>query len=99
MRPSRVTATNTASSLSASGIAVGLSTLASSTFTLFASIGVITMKMISRHSITSTIGVTLILELTFLPSSLLLIAITAPHTLVSGPRVKNWQRADHVGVL
>jgi hypothetical protein len=33
--------------------------------------GVTTMKMISRTSITSTMGVTLISELTFDPSSLL----------------------------
>jgi hypothetical protein len=43
---------------------VGLEVLAS--FTLLAwIIGVITMKMISRTSITSTMGVTLILELIF----------------------------------
>src|SRR5690242_5005589 len=37
--------------------------------------GVMTMKMISRTSITSTIGVTLMSELTFLPSSLFARAI------------------------
>jgi hypothetical protein len=37
-----------------------------------------TMKMISNTSMTSTIGVTLMLELTFFPSSLLTIAICAP---------------------
>src|ERR1035437_7415515 len=57
-----------ASSLSASGMAVGLSTLAISICTLFWSMGVMTMKMISSTSITSTIGVTLMFELTLLPS-------------------------------
>jgi hypothetical protein len=37
--------------------------------------GVMTMKMINSTSITSTIGVTLMFELTFLPSSRLTIAI------------------------
>src|ERR1019366_8693622 len=37
--------------------------------------GVMTMKIISSTSMTSTIGVTLMLELTFLPSSRLLIPI------------------------
>src|SRR5215471_672463 len=58
-----------ASSLSASGIGVGLLTRAMSTLTPFWSIGVMTMKMISRTSITSTMGVTLMLEFTFEPSS------------------------------
>src|SRR6185437_14224824 len=58
-----------ASSLSASGICSGLLVFASSTLWPFCSMGVMTMKMISRTSITSTIGVTLISELTFLPSS------------------------------
>jgi hypothetical protein len=40
--------------------------------------GVTTMKMISRTSITSTIGVTLISELTFDPSSLFEIPIASP---------------------
>src|SRR5581483_2674682 len=39
------------------------------TLTLLFSIGVMTMKMIRSTSITSTIGVTLMFELTFLPSS------------------------------
>src|ERR1700749_2650118 len=69
MPPARVTATTIASSLSASGIAVGFSAVAMSICTLFCSIGVMTMKMMSSTSITSTIGVTLMLELTFLPSS------------------------------
>src|SRR5207249_10803058 len=68
-------ATNNASSLSASGIDAGLFTLARSTLTPFCNIGVITIKMISSTSITSTIGVTLILALTFAPSSRLEIAI------------------------
>jgi hypothetical protein len=37
--------------------------------------GVMTMKIISSTNITSTIGVTLMLELTFFPSSLFAIAI------------------------
>ena len=39
------------------------------TLTLLLSIGVMTMKMIRSTSITSTMGVTLMFELTFLPSS------------------------------
>src|SRR6516225_8106351 len=58
-----------ASSLSASGMGTGLLTLAMSTLTPFCSIGVMTMKMISSTSITSTMGVTLMLEFTFEPSS------------------------------
>src|SRR5579875_179894 len=46
-----------------------------STFTLLLSMGVTTMKMIKRTSITSTMGVTLMSELTFLPSSRFAIAI------------------------
>jgi hypothetical protein len=57
-------ATTIASSLSASGMLVGLSTLAMSTWTLFCNMGVMTMKMISSTSITSTMGVTLMFELT-----------------------------------
>src|ERR1044071_4174861 len=64
MEPSRITATSTESSLSASGICTGLSVLARSTLCPLCSIGVITMKMISSTSITSTIGVTLMSELT-----------------------------------
>src|SRR5579864_4277010 len=44
-----------------------------STLTLLFNMGVMTMNMIRSTSITSTIGVTLMLELTFLPSSRLLI--------------------------
>src|SRR5215831_20118639 len=47
----------------------GLFTFAISTLTPFCSIGVMTMKMISSTSITSTMGVTLMLEFTFEPSS------------------------------
>src|SRR5271156_7197088 len=50
-------------------------TFGRSTTTLLLSMGVMTMKMISSTSITSTMGVTLMLELTFLPSSLFTIAI------------------------
>src|SRR5271165_2349289 len=67
--PSRMTAISRASSLSASGMGSGLLTLAMSTLTPFCSIGVMTMKMISSTSITSTIGVTLMLEFTLDPSS------------------------------
>src|ERR1700761_126047 len=54
---------------------VGSVTLANSTFTLFCSMGVMTMKTISNTSITSTIGVTLMLELTLAPSFRTAIAI------------------------
>src|SRR6266568_4769257 len=64
MTPSRMTATIRESSLSASGILIGLSVFARVTLTPFWSIGVITMKMINNTSITSTIGVTLMSELT-----------------------------------
>ena len=60
--------TSSASSLSASGICSGLLTLAMSTLMPFCNMGVTTMKMISRTSITSTMGVTLMSELTFAPS-------------------------------
>jgi hypothetical protein len=60
--PSRVMAAITASSLSASGIEMAFRALTMSTLTLFCSMGVMTMKMISTTSITSTIGVTLISE-------------------------------------
>src|SRR5664279_2167656 len=46
-----------------------------STLTLLFNMGVMTMKMIRSTSITSTMGVTLMLELTFLPSARLLIPI------------------------
>ena len=58
--PSRVTATSTASSLSAACIGTGFFVLTRSTLTPFDNMGVITMKMISSTSITSTMGVTLI---------------------------------------
>src|SRR3954470_10453508 len=58
-----------ASSLSASSMACGLLVLARSTSCPFCSIGVMTMKMISSTSITSTMGVTLMSLFTFLPSS------------------------------
>src|SRR5260370_11284715 len=81
--PSRVTATVTASSLLASSITTAASAFGKSTLTLLFIMGVMTMKMISSTSITSTIGVTLMLELTFLPSSRLLIPITyAPSALL-----------------
>src|SRR5271165_2171646 len=79
--PSRMTAISRASSLSASGIGVGLATLAMSTLTPFCSIGVMTIKMISSTSITSTIGVTLMLEFTFDPSSRFTIAISSTSPL------------------
>jgi len=47
----------------------GLLTLDMSTLCPFWSMGVMTMKMMSSTSITSTMGVTLMLELTLLPSS------------------------------
>ena len=80
--PSRMIATNNASSLSASGIWAGLFTLAKSTLTPFCNMGVITIKMISSTSITSTMGVTLILALTFAPSSRLEIAIGLPLAMI-----------------
>src|SRR6266481_4139013 len=74
---SRVTATSSASSLSASGMGAGLFTLAMSTGWPCCNMGVTTMKMISNTSITSTMGVTLMSELTFAPSFLTEIAIEA----------------------
>src|SRR5207248_622208 len=70
-------ATSSASSFWASGMARGWSVFAMSTGTTpgCTSRGVTTMKMISRTSITSTIGVTLISELILLPSFLFAIAI------------------------
>src|SRR5687767_4034899 len=57
--------TRTESSLSASVISRGFFVLAISTLEMpFCNIGVITMKMISRTSMTSAIGVTLISEVT-----------------------------------
>ena len=47
---------------------VGLFTFARSTLTPFCNMGVITMKMINNTSITSTMGVTLMSELTLAPS-------------------------------
>src|SRR5882757_3288586 len=76
--PSRVTATTTESSCSASGIGVASTLFVRSTLTLFCTIGVITMKTISSTSITSTIGVTLMLELTLAPSFRTASAIYAP---------------------
>ena len=70
-----MTATISASSLSASGICSGLFTFARSTLTPFCNMGVITMKMISNTSITSTMGVTLMSELTLAPSFRFAIAI------------------------
>src|ERR1022692_3067741 len=65
---SRVMAICIASSLSASCISSGLLTLAMSTGTPCCNMGVTTMKIISSTSITSTIGVTLMSELTLAPS-------------------------------
>ena len=62
-----MTATTTASSASASSIATGLRVRTRSTLTPLLSIGVITMKMISSTSITSTIGVTLISLIAAIP--------------------------------
>src|SRR5579875_3548328 len=61
-------ATTTESSLLASSIGVAVELCARSTLTLFWSMGVMTMKMISNTSMTSTIGVTLMLALTLAPS-------------------------------
>src|SRR5271170_2282867 len=57
---------------------VGLFTLAISTLMPFCNMGVITMKMINSTSITSTMGVTLIFELTLAPSFRFEIAIRDP---------------------
>src|SRR6202049_3723385 len=69
--------TSSASSLSASGICSGLLTGAISTLMPFCNMGVTTMKIISRTSITSTMGVTLISELIFAPSFLFANAIAS----------------------
>src|SRR5689334_5779927 len=58
--PSRVTAQTIASLLSAACIGIAFLVLARSTLTPFDNIGVMTMKLMSITSITSTIGVTLI---------------------------------------
>src|SRR6185312_4162477 len=65
----------TASCLLASFRAIALLVFARVTLTFCSARGVMTMKMMSSTSITSTIGVTLMLELTLLPSSLFTIAI------------------------
>src|SRR5437016_14122083 len=57
---------------------VGLLVLAMSTLTPFCNMGVTTMKMMSSTSITSTMGVTLMLELTLEPSSRFASAIRNP---------------------
>src|SRR6202140_3950033 len=80
--PSLCTATIKASSLSASCRGTGLLVLAISTETPFCSIGVITMKMISSTSITSTMGVTLFLEFTLSPSLRMFMAFGLPPGLV-----------------
>src|SRR5271163_148245 len=67
---SRVIATCNASSLSASCISSGLLTWAMSTCLPCCNMGVTTMKMINSTSITSTIGVTLMSELTLAASFL-----------------------------
>src|SRR5690348_12922339 len=87
-------ATNKASSLSASGIWAGLFTLAKSTLTPFCNIGVMTIKMISNTNITSTIGVTLMLELTFAPSSRTEIAIDSPLAVLHQLRFHIWRREN-----
>src|SRR5277367_1536482 len=73
-----MTETTMASSFSASGMRSGLFTWAKSTLTPFCNMGVITMKMISSTSITSTMGVTLMFELTLAPSLRVEIAINYP---------------------
>src|SRR3954451_6381764 len=57
--PSRVTAQTIASLLSAACIGMGFLVFAMSTLTPFDNMGVMTMKMMSITSMTSTIGVTL----------------------------------------
>src|ERR1039457_6418895 len=64
--------------------------IGNSTLTLLFNMGVMTMKMIRSTSITSTIGVTLMLELTVLPSSRLLI----PIRVLSRPIVAGVRRYD-----
>src|SRR5260370_8224020 len=90
---SRVMATNSASSLSASCISVGLLTLAMSTGVPCCNIGVTTMKMISSTSITSTIGVTLMSEVTLAASFRFANAME----FVSCVRLP--QRGDHLMLL
>src|ERR1700682_5727934 len=87
-----MTDTSKASSLSASGIDCGLLTFAMSTLTPCCNMGVITMKMISNTSITSTIGVTLMLELTLTPSFRLFNAIDS---LLLGGRLAPARAEDH----
>src|SRR5260370_40887474 len=59
MLPSLVIAMTMASSLSASVISWGLSVEAKSTWCVFCNMGVTTMKMISRTSMMSAMGMTL----------------------------------------
>src|ERR1700687_5854174 len=87
-----MTDTSKASSLSASGIDCGLLTFAMSTLTPCCNMGVITMKMISNTSITSTMGVTLMLELTLTPSFRLLNAISS---LLLGGRLSPARAEDN----
>src|SRR5712691_10994097 len=84
--------TSKASSLSASGMDSGLLTFAMSTLTPCCNMGVITMKMINNTSITSTMGVTLMLELTFTPSFRLFNAINSN---LLGDRLLNARAENH----
>src|ERR1700757_3195374 len=87
---------------------------ARSTLTLFWTMGVMTMKMIKSTSMTSTMGVTLILELTFEPSFLTAIAMFhAPEDRARGcvcrlhawfaalipARIRGWEREDRSSPL
>src|ERR1039458_1317273 len=92
--PSRVMAHTMASLLSAACMAMGFLVFAKSTETPLDNMGVMTMKMISRTSITSTMGVTLMsatgggaLNLTLLPVILFL------------PALSPWIAGDNPGSL
>src|SRR5580700_2046676 len=87
-------ATTTESSLLASSIGVAFVLWARSTLTLFWSMGVMTMKMISSTSITSTMGVTLILALTLAPSFLTAIAISvrSDRIFMAGATIRGRER-------
>src|SRR5436305_761018 len=83
-------ATVMASSLLAASMIVAAVTFGRSTFTLLFNMGVMTMKIIRSTSMTSTMGVTLMFEFTFLPSSRFEIAI---RVLSVGTRVRGAEAA------
>src|SRR5579863_1782826 len=84
--PSLVTEMVTASLLSAACMAMGFRVLTMSTLTPFDNMGVMTMKMMSNTSITSTMGVTLISAIApgALPLLAIILSFMLPSTLAGG---------------